>query len=200
MQFILSLPHGAPKTFPLVHSDPAITITPYRIAALARTLANRIEWYAIIRWQLELELDAPNINTMIDSRRIATGASVALVIFVALGTVASLWDNPLFARITPAGVWEIALLAALALLCGLFIAVRRPYCSRTSVGAASLFGFLGVACPICNPVLFAVFGGELLLTYYEPFRIYVAVLGVGVAGWAVVNELWARKLVKTASI
>ena len=30
-------------------------------------------------------------------------------------------------------------------------------------------------------------GGDLLLTYFEPIRIYVAAIGIAIAGWAVVR-------------
>ncbi len=42
--------------------------------------------------------------------RILKGLAVALGSFVALGTVAALWENPLFVRMTPAGDLEVVLL------------------------------------------------------------------------------------------
>ncbi len=47
-------------------------------------------------------------------RQRAKGAAVAVFSFFSLGTVSSLWDNPLFMRMTPAGAWEIVLLGALS--------------------------------------------------------------------------------------
>ena len=44
--------------------------------------------------------------------RILKGLAVALGSFVALGTVAALWENPLFVRMTPAGDLEVVLLVA----------------------------------------------------------------------------------------
>lgn len=129
---------------------------------------------------------------MISARRLAAGAAVALVVFVLMGTVAALWENPFFVRMTPAGGWEIGLLAALALLSGLYVVVRRPFCSNMRAGVGGVFGFLGVACPVCNKVLVIVFGGELLLAYYEPMRVYLAGLGVAVTAWAVLRE-WRRR-------
>jgi hypothetical protein len=103
---------------------------------------------------------------------------VAIGSFAGLGTVTALWDNPLFIRMTPAGGWEIGLLAALSLLLGAYVAIRRPVCSVKAAGSGGVLGFLGVACPVCNKVLLLLFGGELLLTYFEPVRIYVAAVGV----------------------
>ena len=120
--------------------------------------------------------------------RLLTGAAVAVAAFGALGTVAALWENPLFIRMTPAGGWEIGLLAILSILYGLYVVIRRPFCSNKTVGAGGVIGFLGVACPVCNKILLLAFGSELLLTYFEPVRIYVAAFGVLVAAWAVMNE------------
>jgi hypothetical protein len=54
-------------------------------------------------------------------------------------------------------------------------------------GGGSVIGFIGIACPVCNKVLLLLFGGELLLTYFEPIRIYVALAGTlmlaGVLAW-----------------
>lgn len=124
----------------------------------------------------------------ITERRIAIGAAVAVGAFLALGTVAALWDNPLFIRMTPAGGWEISLLAAMSVMSGVFIAIRRPFCSVKGAGAGGILGFLGVACPVCNKILLIIFGGELLMTYYEPVRIYLAALGALLIGWMVVRE------------
>lgn len=111
-------------------------------------------------------------------KRILKGIAVAIGSFAGLGTVTALWDNPLFIRMTPAGGWEIGLLAALSLLLGAYVAIRRPVCSVKAAGSGGVLGFLGVACPVCNKVLLLLFGGELLLTYFEPVRIYVAAVGV----------------------
>lgn len=117
------------------------------------------------------------------------GAATAVASFAGLGTVAALWDNPFFIRMVPAGAMEILLLAALSALLGTFVAVRRRQCSVGTIGSGGVLGFLGIACPVCNQLLMLLFGGELLLTYYEPVRIYVAAAGVLIAGGAVWIEL-----------
>ncbi|MFQ5773359.1 MAG: hypothetical protein ACE5GS_02465 [Kiloniellaceae bacterium] len=120
--------------------------------------------------------------------RISMGLAVALGSFVALGTVAALWENPFFVRMTPAGDVEIVLLGVLSLLLGTYVAIRRPFCSAKAAGAGGVFGFIGVACPVCNKILLLLFGGDLLLTYFEPVRIYVAAAGVLIAAVAVARE------------
>ena len=122
----------------------------------------------------------------------ARGAAVALLAFGALGTVSALWSNPLFMRMTPAGAWEIALLGALSGLLGLYVAIKRPVCANQVAGAGGVLGFLGVACPICNKILVLLVGGEVLLTYFEPIRIYVAAAGAAVVAAAVILE-WRQR-------
>ncbi len=125
-------------------------------------------------------------------RRIALGVVVAVATFGVLGTVSALWQNPIFIRMTPTGGFEITFLALLSILSGVYVVVRRPFCSNNKAGAGGLFGFLGIACPICNKILVLAFGSQVLLTYYEPVRIYLAAFGVAITGWAVVHE-WRRR-------
>ena len=123
----------------------------------------------------------------------AKGILAAAANFVALGTVSALWANPFFVRMTPVGSWEIFTLLAISLLLGLFIVVRRPFCSARSAGAGGIIGFLGIACPICNKLLLFLFGGEFLLTYFEPLRPYVALAGAVLLAVVTGRELALRK-------
>lgn len=116
------------------------------------------------------------------------GASVAVVMFVALGSVTALWVNPFFVRMTPAGGWEISLLALLSFLSGFYVMICRTSCSNKKISAGGVLGFFGVACPVCNQILLLIFGSELLLSYYEPVRIYIAIFGVLIAFWALSIE------------
>lgn len=127
----------------------------------------------------------------IGSKNILTGLALAAFMFLALGTIAALWKNPFFVRMTPAGDWEIGLLAVLSMLSGLYIVVRRPFCTNKTLGAGAVLGFLGVACPVCNKILVIIFGGELLLAYYEPVRIHLALIGILVTLWAIQYE-WRK--------
>ncbi len=127
---------------------------------------------------------APNLSLS----RILKGLAIALGSFVALGTVAALWENPLFVRMTPAGDHEVVLLGLLSVLLGTYVAIRRPFCSAKTAGVGGILGFIGVACPVCNKVLLLLFGGDLLLTYFEPVRVYVAAVGVLAVAAAVARE------------
>lgn len=121
-------------------------------------------------------------------RQWGKGVAVALLAFGGLGTVSALWDNPLFMRMTPVGVSEIVLLGTLSVLLGLYVAIRRPACADKAAGAGGVLGFLGIACPVCNKILLLLFGGELLLAYFEPVRLYVAAAGIAIVAVAVILE------------
>lgn len=131
---------------------------------------------------------------MLTTRRILLGLATVVASFVVLGTVSALWENPFFIRMTPVNGWETGLLAALAVLLGVYVAIRPETCSTKKATAGGVLGFLGIACPICNKILVLLFGGELLMTYYEPVRIYVAAIGVLFAAWAVWQAYKSRAL------
>lgn len=128
---------------------------------------------------LPVVISRPAVSPLraVSQRRWAKGAVVALASFAALGTLAALWDNPLFIRMTPAGAWEILALAALSTVAGVYAALRLAACGGRMAGAGGIAGFLGIACPVCNKLLLFIFGGEALLSYFEPVRIYVAAAG-----------------------
>jgi hypothetical protein len=131
-------------------------------------------------------------------REVAASVGFAIVGFALVGTVTALWPNPWFVRMTPAAGFEMALLAAQCLLGGLYLGVRAPACGLASAGSGGVLGVLGVACPICNKILLAVFGSGLLLTYFEPVRLYVGLLGAVVLLLALYRKLTARALMALA--
>jgi len=123
--------------------------------------------------------------TAVSARDVARGAAVAAAMFMGLGTVAALWDNPFFMRMTPTGGFEIALLLLQAALAGVYVGLPRSRCGKRTAGVGAVVGFLGIACPVCNKILVLLIGGALLLEYYEPVRLYVALAGVGLLAVAI---------------
>lgn len=121
------------------------------------------------------------------------GAAAALGAFALVGTLTALWPNPLFARTLPVQGFEVALLALQSLLIGVYVAVRRPHCPVRKAGVGSVLAFLGVACPTCNQLLLLLFGADLLIAYFEPARLYLALAGMLVTAFAVWAELRARR-------
>lgn len=138
------------------------------------------------------EMNTVGIAARPGARRVRAVAA-ALVGFAAIGTVTALWPNPLFARMTPVQGFEIWLLVIQSVLIGLYVAVRRPRCPVRNAGIGSVLAFLGIACPTCNKLLLVLFGSGLLLEYFEPMRIYVAVAGVVLTALALASEYRAAR-------
>lgn len=128
--------------------------------------------------------------------KIALGVGVAAAMFAGLGTVAALWENPLFMRMTPTGGFEIALLLLLSVLAGVYVGLPRAECGKRTAGTGGVIGFLGIACPVCNKILVLLFGSALLLEYYEPARLYLALGGVVLLAIAVWLKLTRRGCVE----
>lgn len=128
----------------------------------------------------------------LSAREVVFSLLFATAGFVAIGTLTALWQNTLFTRMTPTAGYEYALLAAQCLLGGLYFGVRTPACALKAAGSGGILGFLGVACPVCNKLLLAVFGSGLLLSYFEPVRLYVGLLGTVILIWAVGQKLVLR--------
>ena len=124
-------------------------------------------------------------------KSIARGFLFAVGSFLALGTMTALWPNPFFFRMTPTSGFEVGLLAAQSVLLGFYLAIPVRACATKLASVGGIANFLGVACPICNKVLLYLFGAQLLMTYLEPARIYLAVTGALVTGIAVAVR-WRR--------
>ena len=133
-------------------------------------------------------------------KRTTLGTAVAAATFAALGTVAALWDNPLFMRMTPTGGFEIGLLLLLSSLTGLYVGLPQASCGVRTAGTGGVIGFLGIACPVCNKILMLLFGGALLMEYYEPVRIYLALGGVALLALAIWFKLAGRRPVATSAM
>ena len=125
---------------------------------------------------------------------ILKGSFIAALTFAALGTLTALWENPFFIRMTPTSGFEVALLLLQALMFGIYFSVPTNYCSTKTLSTGGVLGFLGLACPVCNKILMYVFGAELLLSYLEPARMYLAVIGTLIISLALYIKLKNYKL------
>jgi hypothetical protein len=115
--------------------------------------------------------------TPVSAKDMTRGFGAAVAMFVVLGTLAALWKNPLFMRMTPAGGFEITLLLLQSVLAGVYLGLPQSPCGKRTAGAGAIIGFLGIACPVCNKILVLLIGSALLLEYFEPLRLYVALAG-----------------------
>ena len=124
------------------------------------------------------------------------GVLAAVGSFVLLGTVAALWANPFFIRMTPTSGFEIGLLALQAILIGVYVAIPVPACALKIASLGGVANYIGIACPICNKVLLFVFGANALLTYLEPIRLYLAAGGALVTLAAVLMRWHNYRIVR----
>ena len=124
-------------------------------------------------------------------RRNLRGLAVGTTLFVVLGTVAAVWANPLFVRMTPVGPWEFVATVLTAFLGGVTAAMWVPQCNLRASGTGGLASFLGIACPTCNKVLMLVFGGPALLAWFDPLRPWLATAGLVIMGTAALTT-WRR--------
>lgn len=120
------------------------------------------------------------------------GSLIAVLTFAVLGTVTALWENPFFIRMTPTSGFEIGLLLLQAVMFGVYFTIPSNSCPTKTLSTGGVLGFLGFACPVCNKILMYVFGAELLLSYLEPARIYLALIGTIIIGLALFIKLKKR--------
>lgn len=126
-------------------------------------------------------------------RRLFHGTLAGLAVFVALGTVAAVWINPLFVRMTPVGPWELGATTLTAILAGVTVGLWVPQCRLRTSGAGGVASFLGIACPTCNKFLMLIFGGPTLMAWFDPVRPWLAVAGVTIMSFAAMRALWAYR-------
>ena len=117
------------------------------------------------------------------------GVLIASITFAALGTVTALWENPFFFRMTPTSGFEVILLSLQAIMFGIYFSIPSTQCATKTLSTGGVLGFLGFACPVCNKILLYAFGAELLLSYLEPARIYLAGIGTFVVAVALYVKL-----------
>lgn len=125
-----------------------------------------------------LEMFAAKETRLDALKRVTRGTLAGLGLFVVLGTVAAVWSNPYFVRMTPVGPWEIGATILTAILAAITVAFWVPQCRLRTSGTGGVTSFLGIACPTCNKVLMLIFGGPALLAWFDPIRPYVAAAGV----------------------
>jgi hypothetical protein len=134
-----------------------------------------------------------------DSLRI--GAYWAAGFFVASGILTVLVPNMLFVRMTPISWFDYVIWPVSALLIGGFMALRHAVakgaaaCSTTA-GTGGVAAFLGFSCPICNKVLVLLIGTGGVLTFVEPYRHVIGVVGLLILAGA---SWWMLRVYAAAS-
>ena len=131
----------------------------------------------------------PFWRTRISTKEWITSLGIAMVMFLVMGTMTALWENPFFIRMTSTNLWDLVILSIESLLIGLFLGIRTSSCATKKAGIGGVLGFLGFACPTCNKILMLLFGAGFLVTYLEPIRLYVGVAGILLFFYALYQKL-----------
>lgn len=109
---------------------------------------------------------------------IAAAAGTLLVI----GTVAAIFDNPYFTRMTAVREQDYVIWAATAILVGLiagtFAAANVPG-HAGKLMAGGVFADLAVGCPVCNKVVVLLIGTSGALTFFDPLQLWIGLGSIG---------------------
>jgi len=133
------------------------------------------------------------MSNRVSLKEIFISLGIAVGVFLVLGTVTSLWNNPFFARMTGVNTLDYLILGMESLLFGLLLGVKTGSCSVKSAGTGGVLGFLGFACPVCNKLLLLIFGGTFLMTYFEPIRPLLGLLGILILAYLLYKKLWIKQ-------
>lgn len=128
-------------------------------------------------------------------RRWMTGLLALVVSAAAVGVPTDVLDTNLFTRMTPVRWWEYPVLAATALLTGLWFVIPRAsgdVRGRGKVFGATTLAVFAVGCPVCNKIVVALLGISGALGLWGPIQPALAVLSVAALAAAVVVR-WRRR-------
>ncbi len=116
----------------------------------------------------------------------AAGAAGTLLL---IGTVAAIFDNPYFTRMTEVRAQDYAFWAASALLVGL-TAGTFGIGSLGGHGGKLIAGGVGadlaVGCPICNKIIVALIGTSGALTFFAPAQLLIGFASIALLTWTLV--------------
>lgn len=120
---------------------------------------------------------------------------------VIIGTVAAIFDNPYFTRMTSVRLQDYIIWAATAALVGLiagtFAAARIPG-HAGKLAAGGVFADLAVGCPVCNKVVVLLIGTSGALTFFDPLQLWIGIGSLGLLGWTLL--LRARAISGSCSL
>lgn len=132
---------------------------------------------------------------------VALVAALGTVLLVAVPT--DLVDTPLFGRSVAPTWWAWPVLLATAVLGGLLAAT---YVTASVAGpgpgddraarwgtAGGLVTFFAVGCPACNKVVLLALGASGAVRWFAPVQPLLAVLALGLLGWALRRRLAAAR-------
>lgn len=125
-------------------------------------------------------------------------ASTSILLFMFFGIPTALIPNSLYIRMIPATPLDYVFLGATSVLLGGYVGLlyyRKSGGTKEDLAAmgGGLAGIFAFGCPICNVLLVSLVGSSALLTYYEPVRPLIGIVGVALLGGAVYLRMRCRE-------
>lgn len=138
------------------------------------------------------ESASPDLGTVLvggRAFRVVVAVGAALATFLIIGVPTDIIPNPMFGRDVPVRPWELPVLAATAVLTGLYFGLQRPGSAKSgpAIGGAGLAMF-AVACPVCNKIVLLALGTSGALAFWQPLQPFLA--GISLAA-LIVAVAWA---------
>ena len=129
-------------------------------------------------------------------RRWLAAAAATVVSLLVLGLPSDLVPNPVFGRQIDAPWWNWPVLLVTSVLSGLLFATyvrvsatqpeEDPLADKPGRRglAGGVLTFFAVGCPVCNKIVLLALGYAGALRWFEPVQPFLAVIAVGLLGWA----------------
>jgi hypothetical protein len=142
------------------------------------------------------------------TRRWLSAAIGAVVVALAVGIPTDVIPNPVFGRPVEVTWWSYPSLVITAVLGGLLIAtyVRDPRATTDELdrpartgGIGGMLSFFAVGCPTCNKLVVVALGSSGALDWFAPMQPILAVLSIGLLGWALRARLRSASVCSIAA-
>lgn len=127
--------------------------------------------------------------------RMVRATAVGALVLVLVGVPTDVIATPLFGREIPVRWWEYPVLVATAVLTAAWFAMpgAAPRAQmRRSPFSAVVLSLLAVGCPVCNKLILLALGTTGALSIWQPVQPLLAVVSVGMLGFAV-RQRWRRR-------
>jgi hypothetical protein len=136
-------------------------------------------------------------------RHWTTALVASLVVTLAIGVPSDVIPNPVFGRPVDVTWWSYPVLVATAVLGGLLAAtyLSNPGDAADVTtddeldrpgkvgGLGGVLSFFAVGCPTCNKLVVLAIGSTGALDWFAPAQPILAVLSIGLLGWALRTRL-----------
>ena len=130
---------------------------------------------------------------------VAVFAGVAAYFLMGLPT--AVIDNPVFGRAVAVTPWSTPVLIVSSVLVGLIMATyvnplnavddhQMPIDRQAKIsGVGGLLSFFAIGCPVCNKIVLLALGTSGALNFFAPLQPILAIAGVAVLVYALVQRL-----------